>query len=111
VDLPAEAHLNFTGAGVACSDDPGNTASVCNVPGGTAGAANFSKPFVAAASLTITNAEHTYGHANLLVSCYDNSAPPKLFEPAQITIDSATFQVDINFVGNPTGHCKDEKLA
>ena len=60
---------------------------------------------MAAASLTITNAEHGFGHANLLVSCYDNSAPPQYFEPALITINQATFQVDVAFAGNPTGYC------
>jgi hypothetical protein len=105
VPLPAEPNLNFAGAGVTCADDPGNTASKCTIPGGTAGAANYSKAFVAAGSLTITNAEHTFGHANLIVSCYDNSAPPQYFEPALVTIDPATYEVVVTFAGTPTGHC------
>jgi hypothetical protein len=105
VALVRRSTLNFTGAGVTCTDDVGNTRTNCVVPGGTAGAANYSKPFVAAASLTITNAEHGFGHANLLVSCYDNSVPPQYFEPALITINQATFQVDVTFAGNPTGYC------
>jgi hypothetical protein len=105
VPLPAEPNLNFQSTGVTCADDPGNTATVCTIPGGTAGAANYSKPFVAAGSLTITNAEHTFGHANLIVSCYDNSAPPQLFEPALVTVDPATYEVVATFAGTPTGHC------
>ena len=105
VPLPAEPDLNFAGAGVTCADDPGNTGTKCTIPGGTAGAANYSKPFVTAGSLTITNAEHGFGHANLIVNCYDNSAPPQLFEPALITVDPATYQVVVTFVGTPTGHC------
>jgi hypothetical protein len=105
VPLPAEPDLNFTGAGVNCADDPGNTGTKCTIPGGTAGAANYSKPFVGVGSLTITNAEHGYGHPNLLVSCYDGSVPPQYFEPATITVNSATFQVDVTFAGPTTGHC------
>ena len=105
VPLPVEPNLNFAGAGVTCADDPGNTGTKCTVPGGTAGAANYSKPFVAAGSMTITNAEHGFGHANLLVNCYNNSAPPQYFEPALVTVDPATYQVDVTFAGTPTGHC------
>jgi hypothetical protein len=105
VPLPAQPDLNFAGAGVTCADDPGNTGTKCTIPGGTAGAANYSKPFAVAGSLTITNAEHGFGHANLLVNCYDNSAPPQYFEPALVTVDPATYQVDVTFVGTPTGHC------
>jgi hypothetical protein len=105
VPLPAEPDLNFAGAGVTCADDPGNTGTKCTIPGGTAGAANYSKPFTGAGSLTITNAEHGFGHANLLVNCYDNSTPPQYFEPNLITIDPATYQVVVTFVGTPTGHC------
>jgi hypothetical protein len=103
--LTQRAAVNFTGAGVTCADNGGTTTTDCTIPGGAAGAANYSKPFTGVSSLTITNAEHGYGHANLLVSCYDNSAPTKYFEPSQVTINSGTYQVDIAFSGSSTGHC------
>ena len=105
VDLPAEPNLNFVGTGVACADDPGGSGTKCTIPGGTIGTANYSKPFAGVSSLTITNAEHGFGQPYLIVSCYDNSVPPKLFEPSQVTIDQATYQVDVTFSGPTTGHC------
>ncbi len=103
--LVRRSTLNFTGAGVTCADDVGNNRTDCVVPGGTVGTANGSFAFAGATSLTVTNAQHGFGHSNLIVSCYDNSAPPEYFEPAQITIDPATYQVDVTFSGSSTGHC------
>lgn len=110
VPLVRRSTLNMTGAGVSCVDNAGAFRTDCTVSGGATvvtgiGGPNYSKAFVATNTLTITNAEHNFGHANLLVACYDNSAPPKFIEPTQITIDAATFQVDVTFTGSPTGYC------
>ena len=105
VALTRRSTINFTGAGVTCADDAGNSRTNCTVAGGTAGEANGSFPFTGVTSLTITNAQHGFGQPNLIVSCYDNSSPPKYFEPTQITIDSATYQIDVTFSESSTGHC------
>lgn len=110
VGLTRRSTVNFTGPGVNCVDNVGMARTDCTVASGAVtvtgvGGPNYSKAFVATNSLTITNVEHNFGHDKLLVSCYDNSAPPKFIEPAQVTIDSASFQIDVTFVGNPTGYC------
>ena len=109
VGLVRRSTLNFTGPGVSCVDNVGATRTDCTVSGATtvnaAGAPAFRKDFVAAANVTITNAEHGFNSANLQVACYDNAAPAAYFEPASITIDAATFEVVATFAGNPTGYC------
>jgi hypothetical protein len=103
--LARRSTVNFAGAGVTCVDNAGALRTDCTIPGGTAAAGNYAKPFNSVSSLTITNAEHGFGHANLLVACYDNSSPPKYFQPSQVTINAATYQVDITFSGSSTGYC------
>lgn len=111
VGLVRRSTLNFTGAGVTCVDDAGNSRTNCTISGGgvtyinAAGAPAFRKDFAAAANLTITNAEHGFNSPNLQVGCYDDSAPAKFIEPAEITIDGATYQIVITFAGTPTGYC------
>lgn len=109
VALTRRSTVNFTGAGVTCVDNAGALRTDCTVTaGGTiaaAGGAAFRKDFVAAANVTITNAEHGFNSPNLQVACYDNAAPAAYFEPASITIDQATYQVVATFAGNPTGYC------
>ncbi len=70
-----------------------------------AGSPAYKGTFVGAGNLTVTNAQHGFNSANIQVACYDNSAPAALFEPASVTIDSATYQVVITFAGTPTGYC------
>jgi hypothetical protein len=103
--LTQRATINFAGSGVTCADNGGTSTTDCVIPGGTVGAANYSKAFNGVSSLTITNAEHGFGQANLIVNCYDNSSPPRYFEPSQVTIDPGTFQIVVTFSGSSTGHC------
>jgi len=111
VPVARRSTVNFLGAGVNCVDNVGLLRTDCTVAGGgvtiinAAGAPAFRKDFVGAANLTITNAEHGFNSANLQVACYNNAAPAQFFEPALVTIDSATFEIVATFVGNPTGYC------
>ena len=105
VGLTQRATVNFAGSGVTCADNGGTLTTDCTIPGGTIGAANYSKAFNSVSSLTITNAEHGFGQANLVVSCYNNSSPPQYFEPSLITVDPGTFEINVTFAGPTTGHC------
>ena len=111
VPFARRSTINFIGAGVVVADDAVNSRTNVTIAGGgvtyinAAGAPAFRKDFAAAGSLTITNAEHGFNSPNLQIACYDDSVPPKYFEPAQITIGAATYQVDVTFVGTPTGYC------
>jgi len=110
-DLARRSTLRFTGAGVTCTDDAGNNRTNCAIAGGgvtyisSAGAPAYREDFIGAGSVTMTNAEHGFNSANLQVACYNNAAPPALFEAASVTIDAATYQVVVTFVGTPTGYC------
>jgi hypothetical protein len=108
--LTRRSTLNFTGAGVTCVDNGGALRTDCTIPGGGTvivgtGGPNYVETFAGVGSVSMTNAEHGFGHASLLVSCYDNSAPPQLFEPTSITINAATYEVIATFAINMTGYC------
>ena len=108
--LVRRSTLNFTGAGVTCADNAGALRTDCTIPGGgggatAAGAPAYREDFVGVASVSMTNAEHGFNSANLQVACYDNSAPPLYFEPANISINQATYEVIATFAGATTGYC------
>lgn len=108
--LARRSTLNFIGASVTCADNAGTLTTDCTIAGGApvtvaAGAPAYREDFVAAGSVTMTNAEHGFNSANLQVACYDNSAPVALFEPTSVTIDAATFEVVATFSGATTGYC------
>lgn len=108
--LARRSTLNFTGAGVTCVDNVGALRTDCTIPGGgggstAAGGSAFRKDFAGASSVTMTNAEHGFNSANLQVACYDDSTPPKFFEPTNVTIDAASYEVVATFSGATTGYC------
>lgn len=109
--LARRSTVNFAGAGITCVDNAGALRTDCTVAGGggtyvsSAGAPAYREDFAGAGSVTMTNAEHGFNSANLQVACYNDAAPPALFEPASVTIDAATYQVVATFVGTPTGYC------
>ena len=70
-----------------------------------AGAPAYREDFVGVVNVSMTNAEHGFNSANLQVACYDNSAPPLYFEPANISINAATYEVIATFAGATTGYC------
>ena len=111
VALNRRPTVNFTGAGVTCTDDAGNNRTNCAVAGGgvtyinAAGAPAYREDFIAAGSVTMTGLEHGFGSASLDVSCFDNATPANYFEPASITIDQTTYDVVATFAGTPTGYC------
>ena len=109
--LAGRSTLNFTGAGVSCVDNAGALRTDCAIAGGgvtyinSAGGTAYREDFAGASSVTMTNVEHGFNSANLQVACYDDSTPPKFFEPTNITIDAATYEVVATFSGATTGYC------
>ncbi len=107
--LTRRSTLNFIGGNITCADNAGALRTDCTVTGSpttvAAGAPAYREDFVAAGSVTMTNAEHGFNSANLQVACYNNAATPAQFEPASVTIDAATYEVVATFAGNPSGYC------
>jgi hypothetical protein len=109
--LVRRSTLNFVGLGVTCVDDAGNARTNCTIPGGgvtyisSAGGPAYREDFIAANTITVTDAQHGFHSSNLQVACYDNAAPAALFEPVSVTIDGTTFQVVVTFSAPTTGYC------
>ncbi|MDO1920849.1 hypothetical protein Q2378_27865, partial [Escherichia coli] len=61
--------INFTGTGVDCVDDAGNSRTNCTIDGQTS-IANYQQSFVAQTSVTLT---HNMNSSALLVQCFDGS--------------------------------------
>ena len=97
--------LNFAGAGVNCADDTDQT--TCTISGGGAGGvANYEENFTSQTSITATDAEHGFGHARILVGCYDNSTPRNWIIPSAITVHASTYDVVVTFATATTGYCQ-----
>lgn len=77
----------------------------CASPSGGAGDPNYTESFTTATSVSMTNAEHGYGHANLLVQCFDNSTPKQQIIPASVTVNTSTYEVIATFSPAATGSC------
>jgi hypothetical protein len=68
-------------------------------------AGNASYAFASQVSITIPGTLHQFGTANLVVGCYDNSAPPQRVEPDKIQVNAANYNVTVNFSNAQTGYC------
>lgn len=91
--------IDLNGNHVAASDPCGTGT------GGGSGTANYEEGFTAQTSVTMTDAEHGFGHAKLLVACYDNSSPKVQIIPDSVDINTSTFAVTVTFSEATTGSC------
>lgn len=69
------------------------------------GMTNYVVPFTNQTGLTVTAAMHGFDSPNLLVTCFDAAVPANQFPPASVTINSSTFEVNVQFFGARTGRC------
>ena len=69
------------------------------------GVSAYGESFTSATAVTMTNAEHGIGHANVIVQCYDDQSPRVAIEPQAWTVDPSTFQVVVTFEVAMTGTC------
>jgi hypothetical protein len=107
--LPASCSLGeifFNTAATAGSNIYACTATnTWTVEGGGAATPNYSKPFTAATSLSMSGAEHLLNTRNLVVTCYDASTPAKVIEPDSITVDPVSYNVTVTFAQAQSGRC------
>ena len=61
------------------------------------GGPRYRTTFSGVNSVSIPGTLHQLGSAALLYQCYDNGVPASAFEPATLTVDPASFNVDVTF--------------
>ena len=66
---------------------------------------NYAAVFSNATMVTVAGTAHGFNTANLIVSCYDDSLPPRQVEPDEVSIDPVTRDVAIQFSVPQTGYC------
>jgi len=72
---------------------------------GAPGTPNYSYSFTAATLVTISGSQHGMGTTNLVVTCYDDSTPPRTVEPDAVSIDTAGLDIRITFAEPQSGRC------
>jgi hypothetical protein len=99
--------LNMQGPGVTCADNAAQTRTDCTISGsgGGGGSPNYAQSFTSQTSVTMLGASHGLGTKNLIVACYDNSAPAKRIEPAIYTVNATTFDIAVTFQSAQSGYC------
>jgi len=65
----------------------------CVVAGGSGSSEPYEESFTTQTSITVTGAEHGFGHARLAVFVYDDADPKALMTPLGVTIDPDAFAV------------------
>jgi len=77
------------------------------VPGAAASDAGptgtFTRTFTSSSLIFINNVDHGFGNDRLVVDCYD--AAGARLEPDSVSIDNATYQIQVRFVPAQAGSC------
>jgi hypothetical protein len=66
---------------------------------------NYAAVFSSQTTVSVPGSTHLLGTSNVLVACYDNSAPANLIEANRITVDPISFDVTITFATAQSGTC------
>lgn len=92
-----------TSGEVAASDGAGGLS--CTTVSASSGTPNYTESFSSQTSVSMTNAEHGFGHANLLVQCFDNASPRGILTPNSVTVNTSTYEVIATFSTAQSGSC------
>lgn len=74
--------------------------------GGTiVGRAPYAQSFANVTSVTLLGTSHLYTTTSLLTTCYDNESPALQIQPAQVYVNTATYDVTVVFATPQSGFC------